>query len=105
MWQVANEVERSVQRMLTAPISYFISRVIPPLVHAVLDGAVAGGGMSHKNQGEGCVMSDRQFARTCDHTGAARNSDGVGNQGKRGSFYSPAHAPGSNGVVFGVPGK
>lgn len=91
--------------MLTAPISCFISWVILPLVHTVLDGAVASGGMSHKNQGKGCVMSDRQFTRTCDHTGTARNSDGVGNQGKRGSFYFPAHAPGGNGVVFGVPGK
>jgi len=51
-------------------------RIIPPLVHTVKDGAIAGAVVAHKNQRERCAIANWKFARASDNSEATRYSDG-----------------------------
>ena len=81
----------------------FIRRIIPPLVHTVEDGAIAGAVVAHKNQRERHAMADRQFAGASDNAEAARYSNGRCNQGMCCFFNDLAHSSGSGGVAPGIP--
>jgi hypothetical protein len=84
-------------------MALFVGGVVPPLVHAVIDDAIARNCVAHKDQREWGMRTDRQFPRACDYAGAAGNGKWIGDQGECYGFDFPAHAPGGGRISLGVP--
>ncbi len=82
-----------------------VSRIIPPLVHTVEDGAIAGAGVAHKDQRERCAIANREFARADDNAEATGYGNRGCNQGAGCIFNNFAHPLRRSGIACGIPSK